>query len=101
MKSKSVDTEFEKGKKPFYRRKWFIVVVIIVVIVVVSKMSGNKDDDNSQKIEWSNLELGNKLPKPATTVGEIYDDTDEGLRVNLEEVSKDGYKKYIKACEKK
>lgn len=101
MKSKSVETEFEKGKKPFYRRKWFIVVVIIAVIVVVLKMSGNKDDGNSQKIEWSNLELGNKLPKPTTTVGEIYDDTDEGLRVNLEKVSKGGYKKYIKACEKK
>ena len=87
-----------KIKKPFYKRGWFIILIIIVAILLLTTILGKKKSSSSEKIDWSKMELGEKISMPPSDIGEIWDNTEEELKVNLDEVSDDEYTDYVKAC---
>ncbi len=88
------------NKKPFYKKWWFIVLAVIIVLVGFGNLFGEKSS-KTEKINWSNMELGSYLPKPSSRKGKIWDNTDEILNVYLAGVSEDDYTDYVKACKEK
>ena len=82
-----------KKKKPFYLRWWFILLVIIAVISVAGKLSG--------RIKWNDVVLNDMLPAPPSKSGNVYTNSDEELRVSLDEVSDAQYSRYLDACVEK
>ena len=90
------ETNMEKQKKPFYRRWWFIVIgVALLVSVATSFMS------KEEKINWSDLILGDMIPEPDTKQGEIHENSSEELRIELKNIDSKTYNQYIKKCQKK
>ena len=83
-----------KNKKPFYKKWWFILIAFFVIIGGLGSISGG-----SEKIEWSDLELGHMLPEPTSNKGSIIIDSDDSLSVFIVKTSKSDYKNYIVACE--
>ena len=86
-----VQKKSEKGKKPFYKKWWFIVIAIIAVIVVFSSI-------NTEKEDWSNLELSEHIPEPKKGKIRVGSDLDDWLGVTFENVSSDYYNEYKQAC---
>lgn len=90
----------KRKKKPFYKKPWCIILAIIVIlIVVIAVMPGKGRNSNSEKIDWSDMELGNMLPTPPSLTGNIWGNTDEKLAVDLDDVSDNEYSDYVDACE--
>ncbi|MGN1114444.1 MAG: DUF6591 domain-containing protein [Oscillospiraceae bacterium] len=88
----------KKVKKPFYKKWWFWVIIFIAVAIIISIItSGN----NGQKIEWSQLILSDVLPEPDSNKGEINQNSEENLQVELYKTSEDEYNEYITKCKKK
>ena len=86
-----------KKKKPFFLRWWFILLVIVVAGMLLLSKGG----DNEDKINWSEMELGNMLPEPPSQKGTLYEDSKEQLWVSLDQVSDEQYKDYLDACVEK
>ncbi len=82
-----------KKKKPFFLRWWFILLAIIVVFVSSVTISSN-----GEKIKWSEMVLGEMLPEPPTNRGDIWENSDECLDVDLTKVSAKEYTEYVKEC---
>jgi len=78
-------------KKPFYKKFWFIIIAIIAVIVVFGNI-------NTEKVEWSSLELAEKIPEPKKGKLRVGSDLDDWLGVTLKNVSNDYYNEYKNAC---
>lgn len=83
-----------KNKKPFYKRGWFIILAIIVVIGFCSI----DNDNGEEKIVWSEMALGDMLPKPPSNRGMLYENSDEQLHVSLNDVSDSDYNDYLDDC---
>ena len=85
----------EKKKKHFYKT-WCVIMFAVVVV-----LGGCGKNSKSEKIDWSQMELGSYLPEPSSNKGDILENTDESLNVFLAGVSKDEYSEYVKACVEK
>ena len=72
----------EKSKRPFYKKWWFILIMIAIVIGVVSKMGSD-----GEKFSWSDIELGEKLPRPKSNIGEILSNSDKRLSMYVHKTS--------------
>lgn len=83
----------EKKKKPFFLRWWFILVVIIVICAAA--LSSGSD---GEKVDWNEMVLGEMLPEPPAEKGDIWENSDESLRVDLTEVSPKEYSEYVSEC---
>lgn len=86
----------KKGKKPFFLRWWFILLVIVIVGSIALFPSSN-----SEKIKWSDMELGDMIPEPPSSKGILHENSAENLSVSLEGVSDTQYNDYLDACENK
>ena len=82
-----------KKKKTFFLRWWFILIVIIVICVAaLSSASGG------EKVDWNEMVLGEMLPEPPADKGDIWENSDESLSVDLTKVSPKEYSAYITEC---
>lgn len=52
-----------------------------------------------EKLDWSAVELNERLPKPKSNVGIIFSNDDERLSVEVKKTSKSDYKAYVEECE--
>lgn len=84
-----------KNKKPFYQRWWFILIIIIVIIGIVSSFMENQ----SEKFDWDELALGERLPEPESNKGSIRSNDSEHLNVHVEKTSRSDYSAYIEECQ--
>ena len=62
---------------------------------IVSCAKKSKED----KFDWSELELSDRLPKPASKKGTVYTDSEEELSIDVDNISKKEYKSYLKECQ--
>ena len=83
-----------KNKKPFYKRWWFVLIVIVIALGLM--LSGG---DGGEKIDWSDIELGEMLPEPKSNRGNIITNREDDLTIYLNKTSKEDYKAYVDACE--
>lgn len=84
-----------KAENVTRRRKIMPVMMVIMVIGLFVCGCGGKD---SEKIVWSEMILGEMVPEPPSTRGEVIANTDEGLMVRLDDVSASQYNDYKNAC---
>lgn len=84
-----------KNKKPFYKRVWFILLIIILILGTINAIGRHK----KEKLDWSAVELNERLPKPKSNVGIIFSNDDERLSVEVKKTSKSDYKAYVEECE--
>ena len=85
-----------KNKKPIFKRFWFILLVFLVVFGAYGKINELKGD--GEAFVWSDIELSEQIPVPASNVGTIYSDTEKNLRMNVNRTDEDEYREYIEAC---
>lgn len=52
----------------------------------------------SKKINWEEIELGDKIPQPPVLTGEISTNDKDSMHVKIEKISKEQYKDYVQAC---
>ena len=83
----------EKKKKPFFLRWWFILIVIVIICITALSTGGNKE-----KVKWNDMVLGEMLPEPSANKGDIWENSDECLDVDLIKVSAKEYSEYVKEC---
>ncbi len=89
--------EFQNEKKPIYKKNCIITIMLLaiialIIIVILTAIS------NSEKIDWSSLELGTALPEPEKAQGEIIKDSTDYLAVEISKVTKEYAKDYKNAC---
>ena len=84
-----------KNKKPFYQRWWFILIIIIVIIGIVSSFMGNQ----SEKFDWDEFVLGERLPEPDSNKGSVISNDSEHLNVHVDKTSRSDYSAYIEKCQ--
>lgn len=86
-----------KAKKPVYLRGWFILLVVIAVLVAVGKVR-TQLRKLGEPFQWEDIRLSDVLPEPANDRGEVYTDTDSGLRLDVFKTSQKQYNDYVDAC---
>ncbi len=84
-----------KSKKPIYKRWWFYVIVGIALIAVLGSVFGG---DKPVKIKWDEMVLGEQLPEPPATKGEIHENSADRLWVDIKNISDKQYADYVDAC---
>ena len=94
-----MENNTSQAKKPFYKSLWFIILsilaaVIIIAIIIFSVINVG----GSNKINWSELEVGDKLPAPKKLNGEVLSDSSESLSLNMYNVSEKDFNDYVKEC---
>lgn len=94
-----MENSTNQTKKPFYKSAWFITLSILLAIILVAIIifaAVNAGGGNN--LNWSELELGNKLPKPKKLDGEILSDNSEYLSLEMNNVSEEDFNDYMKEC---
>lgn len=91
--------EEKKTKKPIYKRWWFIVLVILVLLRVYSIISNTIENaTKGEKINQTELILGDHLPKFPGNKAEVTTDTKECLDIEIYRISQKKYNQYLKKC---
>ena len=91
--------EEKKTKKPIYKRWWFIVLVILVLLRVYNVISTTIENaTKGEKINQTELILGDHLPKFPGNKAEVTTDTKECLDIEIYRISPKKYNQYLKKC---
>ena len=81
-----------------------IVLPIIALVLIVPYMllfSVGSDYKDAERINWSELIMGEVIPEPASNLGEIYLNSDDYLSVEIVKLSAEQYKEYLTVCKDK
>ena len=91
-----------KIKKPIYKKWWFWIIAAIVILGMLGTLgSKNKSSVDISEFEWGNLALAEMLPEPESNLGSNLISTENYLSIDVHEMSKDAYKKYVNGCREK
>lgn len=74
-------------------------IVAFALIIPYFKILNKPTEKPKEDIVWSELQLGNILPEPDSTLGEVGTDLDTALIVTLYEFDESDYKKYVAECQ--
>ncbi len=91
-----------KNKLLEFIKKYKIIILVITLILVLTiafiiiRVNDAKKD--YKDIVWSNLKLGNLIPEPSKTYGEIGVDLDTALSITIIKFSDDDFKEYKNKC---
>ncbi len=86
-------------------KNWLpIVALAVAVLLVVPYFSlfgggaGSGNSDDGEKLNWSNMILGDILPQPESNIGEVLSNQENYLSVYIHRTSSDQFYDYITAC---
>ena len=77
-----------------------IVLPIIALVLIVPYMllfSVGSEYKDAERINWSELIMGEVIPEPASNLGEVYSNSDDYLSVEIVKLSAEQYKEYLTA----
>lgn len=77
------------------------VAVIILILVIAFAFLISSEHRKAEKINWSELIMGEVIPEPASNLGEIYSNSDDYLSIEILKLSSEQYKDYVDACKEK
>ncbi len=87
-----------------------IVLLALILISIVSTSCSNrkrekeleqrKIEESTQTYDWPSSDFANLLPKPESKYGEVEDDTDSYICIDIYGTKKE-FKAYVKACKDK
>ena len=69
----STVTEYKKKKKPVYKRAWFVILVIIAALAIIISVANAVGI--GEKIVWSEMVMGELLPEPPNSKGDIHENS--------------------------
>lgn len=95
----STVTEYKKKKKPVYKRAWFVILVIIAALAIIISVANAVGI--GEKIVWSEMVMGELLPEPPNSKGDIHENSTERLWLNIIKVSESEYNTYLDECREK
>lgn len=79
-----------------------IVVFALAIVLIVPYVSVfSTDYGDAEKLNWSEIVLGDVVPKPSSLLGDIITNTDDYLIVNIYKTSRADYDSYVEACKGK
>lgn len=81
-----------------------IVLPIIALVLIVPYMllfSVGSEYKDAERINWSELIMGEVVPEPASNLGEVYSNSDDYLSVEIVKLSAEQYEEYLTACKDK
>ena len=81
-----------------------IVLPIIALVLIVPYMllfSVGSEYKDAERINWSELIMGEVIPEPASNLGEVYLNSDDYLSVEIVKLSAEQYKEYLTVCKDK
>ncbi len=94
-----MENSTNQTKKPFYKSSWFItlsillaIVLLVIIIFAAVKVGGGN------KLNWSELELGDKLPEPQKLGGKISSNNSESLSLVIFRIKEQEFNDYVKEC---
>lgn len=91
-----------KNKITFSQKKLHIILPAIALILIFPYIiSLGIATENSKEFVWADVVLNNILPEPDSNKGEIIENTNESLLLELNKISSDVYKIYVSECEEK
>ena len=88
-------------------KNWIHIIVLAITIVLIIPYflmfgeNANNSNDKGEKFSWSNLILGEVIPKSKSNVGKIITNTESSLSVYINRTSTNDFYNYIKACKNK
>lgn len=91
----SMDKKSLKKKKR--RRNFIIFIAVIATIIGISKVSSMM----KERIKWSDIVLGEILPTPPSSRGNLMTNSSERLYVSLKDVSPKEYAAFVNNCAEK
>lgn len=91
---------FMKKKVIKVKKDWVHTLLFILAIALVIPYCSQFPTDygNAENIKWSDLHLGNKLPEPNDSFGDVNNDSDDNLVVDISKTDESDYKEYIDKC---
>lgn len=78
-----------------------VALVSLVAIFMVSTCKGESSDAKDSELDWPTSGLATMLPKPSTSKGRVYINSDDAFSVTLSECSSSGSSSYVDACKEK
>lgn len=76
--------------------KWRLIVILTIAVFAIGTFAGC-GGDSAEKINWSDMMLGNRLPEPPTNRGKVITNSEEELYVVFEKVKDQAYNDYYDA----
>ncbi len=67
-------------------------ILFVSILVIMLSGCGNK------KIDWNEIELGDKMPKSEILTGEIKTNRSDLASIEIKKISKKEYKNYVQSC---
>ncbi len=91
-------------KSKVLRRRVLLVSLVMTLMlstVLVLGGCGCSGSDKKESLSWPTSNLASLLPKPSQSKGKVSMDSESYLNVEVYDVNKDDYKKYVENCKEK
>ena len=97
MKGYKRGVRFEGKSMKTLFPKWRLIAILAIAVLAIGTLAGC-GGSSGEKINWADMELGDRLPEPPSKRGDVITNSDEGLYVMLEKVTDAQYNDYYDAC---
>ena len=77
--------------------EWRLIVILVIAVLAIGTLAGC-GGDSAEKINWSDMELGSRLPEPPSNKGKVITNSEEELYIVFEKVGDQAYNDYYDAC---
>ena len=85
--------------KPKFKGMHYLIAVLgFALIVPYFMLYSSGGNEKAVNFSWSEVELGEMLPVPQRTYGEIFGNSKTYVSVSLNDVTKNDYDSYVAAC---
>lgn len=85
------------------KKGWIHFALIALAFLLLVPYVGlfNTQETRGERFAWSDIILGEVIPEPKSNRGEIYNNSDDNLSLDIYNTSKTQYSDYVEACKDK
>ncbi len=79
--------------------RFSILLIMFSFLLILQYIAfWNFDITTYKKLEWPSTTLSEKIPEAEFKFGEVFESSENELRISVYHVSKDDYKTYLESC---
>ncbi len=71
------------------------VVVFVILVVILTVALGSRGN----KISWDEIVLGEEIPEIESARGDLYDNNEDELDINIKKIEESEYSDYVASCQ--
>ena len=75
--------------------------VALTLAFIIAFISVTTSSSSSEKFDWDDMILGEMLPEPSNDMGNVWDNSQQRLSIEIEDYSSEEYLEYVEDCEEK